>query len=446
MEFIDNTKKENWGRSVKVSKLTNLMCLLIFTTTPLMVGMFIYTGMYNNGFLLSNSGNKSNININLYKGSKILFRWILFQVFLYLLPDQINKIYPNYRGGKILGSISPKGNQNYYQINGLQAWLISYSLFFILGVMDVIPMTIIYDNWVSILVISCILSYILTIMMYIKGLYYPSSNDNKYTGNWFYDLYMGIELNPKILGYDLKLFLNGRPGIIGWSCINLSFAAAQYQKYGYISNSMFLVNFLQFLYIGYFFYKEAWYLETLDISLDHFGWMFSFGDLVWLPAMYTLQCLYLVSNPIHLTNLWFLIIFNLGILGFIIFVTSNNQKENFKKNYKSKIWGQKPYYIDASYIITDKNGKKSFKNSKLLLSGWWVIGRHMNYTGDLILSLCYSLPCGFNSFYPYFYFFYLMILLIHRCIRDEYKCSQKYGTSWDIYCNAVPYRLIPYIW
>lgn len=39
------------------------------------------------------------------------------------------------------------------------------------------------------------------------------------------------------------------PGILGWTLINLSFAAAQYQKIGYVTNSMILVNWLHFCYV-----------------------------------------------------------------------------------------------------------------------------------------------------------------------------------------------------
>jgi 7-dehydrocholesterol reductase len=43
-----------------------------------------------------------------------------------------------------------------------------------------------------------------------------------------YDLFMGVEHNPR-LGewFDFKLFFNGRPGIVGWTVSNFSFAAKQ---------------------------------------------------------------------------------------------------------------------------------------------------------------------------------------------------------------------------
>lgn len=57
---------------------------------------------------------------------------------------------------------------------------------------------------------------------------------------------MGIEFNPRIgKWFDFKLFFNGRPGIVAWTLINLSFAAKQRELYGHVTNSMVLVNVLQ---------------------------------------------------------------------------------------------------------------------------------------------------------------------------------------------------------
>lgn len=57
---------------------------------------------------------------------------------------------------------------------------------------------------------------------------------------------MGIEFNPRIgKWFDFKLFFNGRPGIVAWTLINLSYMAKQQQLYGHVTNSMVLVNVLQ---------------------------------------------------------------------------------------------------------------------------------------------------------------------------------------------------------
>lgn len=136
--------------------------------------------------------------------------------------------------------------------------------------------------------------------------------------------------------------------------------------------------------------------------------------------------------------------------------------------------------------------------SKLLISGWWGTARHINYFGDWLMALAWSLPCGkcyfpnfkdepyasaeiigepsfigsatrirshttifshtitFNYFIirhlglssplPYFYPIYFAVLLIHRELRDEEKCHKKYGKDWDKYCETVRWRIIPYVY
>lgn len=75
---------------------------------------------------------------------------------------------------------------------------------------------------------------------------YP--DDNKVSTSHIYNLFMGIECNPRIGSLDFKLFHNGRIGIILWTLINASFAAKQYELYGHVTNSM--VRVLFFLWVG----------------------------------------------------------------------------------------------------------------------------------------------------------------------------------------------------
>ena len=67
-------------------------------------------------------------------------------------------------------------------------------------------------------------------------------------------------------------------------------------------------------------------------------------------------------------------------------------------NYKTKtkIWGEKPKLL----------------KDKLLISGWWGIGRHLNYTGEIITYLSFSLCTGFNSLIPHLLPISLLILLV----------------------------------
>ncbi len=450
LERTEKLKGHIWGRASVVSLPTFLVTLLLLIFAPLLVVYFYISAFYFNCSLTAPieailNGETNHFPTLSLNAAALWGVWLTLQILLAMLPDRLHKWIPNYQGGECVGSVTPSGYSHSYNINGLQAWIISHILF-IIGAFGLgwFSPTIIFDNWGDLLWIANILGFSLAIFVFAKAYLFPSfKEDRKFSGNFIYDFFMGIELNPRIGNFDLKLFFNGRPGIIAWSMINLSFASAQYSFYGYITNSMILVNLLQLLYILYFYWKEAWYLKTMDIHHDHFGWMLAWGDCVWLPYMYTLQALFLVFNPIDLSFSYALFTLAIGLIGFYIFASSNNQKDKFRKSDGNMlIWGKEPNFIPCQYITQDD----TLRQSKLLVSGWWKVSRHMNYTGDLLLSFAYSFACGIDYLFPYFYFIFLTILLVHRCIRDEKRCHDKYGKAWEAYSQKVPYRLIPYIW
>ena len=70
-----------------------------------------------------------------------------------------------------------------------------------------------------------------------------------YVGNWVYDYFIGRELNPRVGGFDLKVFCELTPGLIGWLLLDLGFAHKQYQMTGAVSPAMGLVCVFQALYV-----------------------------------------------------------------------------------------------------------------------------------------------------------------------------------------------------
>jgi 7-dehydrocholesterol reductase len=150
----------------------------------------------------------------------------------------------------------------------LLAWFVTHALYFGLAVYGLFPASLVADNWGSLLIAANIYGYFLTFFSYAKAYLFPSHpDDRKFSNSWAYDLFMGIEFNPRFGKYfDFKLFHNGRPGIVAWTLINASFAAAQYNEIGYVTNSMILLNLLHAIYVLDFFYNEDWYLRTIDIA------------------------------------------------------------------------------------------------------------------------------------------------------------------------------------
>ena len=186
------------------------------------------------------------------------------------------------------------------------------------------------------------------------------------------------------------------------------------------------------------------YLRTIDICHDHYGFYLAWGSMVWLPTMYTLQAQYLARFPVSLSPVAATIILSVGIGGYIIFRSVNHQKDIARRTRgECQIWGKKAEVIKARYSTVD--GKQH--ETILLCSGWWGVVRHANYIGDLFFSwaACFAAGWTCESFtiLPFTYGIFMTILLIQRCIRDEERCSGKYGKTWDEYCEKVKWRLVP---
>ena len=451
------TDRVEWGRCCNPSSSDKFGALFILISAPTLVLSLYLTSVSYNGSLwlmfqdfLNHDFQLIYNNLPSFNGTVLIgvCGWVIFQLALAKLPDMIHKYIPFYIGGIQVGQLTPAGHKLNYNINGLQAWIITHILFAVFGLyLRWFDPAIIANNWGSILVAANIFGCSLTIFSYIKAHLFSSHyDDNKFSGCWYYDLVWGIEFNPRMFGIDFKMFFNGRPGILAWTLINLSFASSQYEQHGLVTNSMILVNILQAFYVIDFFWNEKWYLKTIDIAHDHYGFMLAWGSCVVLPFMYTVQTVYLIQNPVILNNQYFWVVLTMGLIGYTIFRWTNSQKDYFRRTAdksKCRIWLKKVKYIECQFKT--KSGPNKEHTSYLLCSGFWGLARHFNYTGDLILSLAYCLACGTQHVLPYFYAIYMLLLLITRCYRDEGRCKRKYGLVWDKYCKKVPYRLIPYI-
>ena len=203
---------------------------------------------------------------------------------------------------------------------------------------------------------------------------------------------------------------------------------------------MFVTVILQTIYIGKFFYWETGYFNTLDITLDRAGYYICWGCVVFLPALYTLTAYYLANHPINISPIFAITALSLGVLFIYLNYQVDRQKEQFKEDFETKIWGKKAEFLPVKYM---KDGVE--KDSKLLLSGFWGISRHMNYVFEILLTLSWTIVAISLGITPFLYLIFIVILLVHRIFRDEEKCKSKYGKYWDEYCEKVPSRLIPKI-
>lgn len=379
----------------------------------------------------------ANISYPIVYGSpmawKILGIYAAFQLCLM-------KLVP---GKPFEGPVTPMGNIPIYKNNGLACFLITMASFVLGGyVFHFFSPTILYDHLGPIFGALNLFSLFFCLFLYLKGIIAPSSSDHGTSGNPFFDYYWGTELYPRIGGWDVKQFTNCRFGMMGWPLLLLSYAAKQDQLYG-LSDSMMIAVALQLIYVGKFFIWEGGYLRSLDIMHDRAGFYICWGCLVWVPCVYTSSTLYLVHHPHHLGPLLGGTIFTLGAVSILINYLADRQRQKVReKSGDCLVWRKPPRLIEATYQTTTGETKQGL----LLSSGWWGLSRHFHYLPEIAAAFFWALPALFVNFLPYFYVLFLTFLLLDRSFRHDKRCADKYGVYWDLYCEQVPYKIIPYVY
>jgi hypothetical protein len=63
-----------------------------------------------------------------------------------------------------------------------------------------------------------------------------------------------------------------------------------------VSVAMVLINLFQLIYVCDALWFEPSILTTMDITSEGFGYMLAFGDLTWVPFVYSIQARYLMDH------------------------------------------------------------------------------------------------------------------------------------------------------
>ncbi|XP_060970752.1 7-dehydrocholesterol reductase-like isoform X3 [Cannabis sativa] len=115
-----------------------------------------------------------------------------------------------------------------------------------------------------------------------------------------------------------------------------------------------------------------------------------------------------------------------GILCIYINYDCDRQRQEFRRtNGKALVWGKAPSKITASYTTTTGETKSNI----LFTSGWWGLARHFHYVPEISAAFFWTVPALFD-----------------HAKRDDDRCRSKYENYWKVYCEKVPYRVIPGIY
>ena len=336
------------------------------------------------------------------------------------------------------GTPLPDGSRLTYKLNGLAVLALTLAIAGVGVHTGTLDLSWVHANFLALLTAGVAFAFALSFALFFvshrgpKGGKVLAKGGN--TGNHLYDFFIGRELNPRVGSmFDLKVFCELTPGLIGWLLLDLGFAHAQFRKTGSVSPAMALVCAFQGVYVLDALWFEPAILTTMDVTTDGFGFMLAFGDLVWVPFTYSLQARYILERGEALPTTTLAAIVAVKLLGYAVFRGSNGQKNLFRTDPED------PRVAHLKYLPTRRG-------TRLLIDGWWGIARHVNYLGDWLMAWAWCLPCGFDHVVPYFYVAYFGVLLFHRDLRDGEQCELKYGDDWKKYCAIVKYRLIPYVY
>jgi len=338
-----------------------------------------------------------------------------------------------------------------YVDNGVLHCILYTFLFYAgsnLGFANLYDFGIIYDTFPGSVAFLNVFGIVFCMFLTFKGIHFPSTQDCGSSGSFVKDYLWGTELYPRILGLDLKRFINCRFSMTYWQLAGLSFCYRSYTLHGDTMDwGLFFSALSQYVYLFKFFLWEMGYMRSIDIIVDRAGFEIQWGCLVWVPSVYTLHSRFLVQYPSTLSFGAAAALFVLSITGVVLNYLADRERDVFRAtNGDCKVWGQTPKFIKAEYTIIDrKTGLKSTKTSLLLASGFWGVARHFQYFFELMAAWSWCLLANpfQNGIIPLFYAAFLTSLLIDRAKRDSNKCHLKYGKYYEEYCKLVPYKILP---
>lgn len=335
-------------------------------------------------------------------------------------------------GRKVAGQKLPNGSRLIYRLNGMALFVATHMVLFVGWRYFGLSLSPLLEHFWSIFWAANIVTLIWLVAMMraskariaqgrADG---PVDPGTHVLARWWY----GIELNPNFLDVDLKVFAY-QPSLIGLGLINAAFAYAQYETLGHLTPEMILYQLFWWLYLFTHYVQEPGVLSMWDVIAERFGFMLLWGDLVVVPFFYSIGGWYLLDGQRHLSSAGMIALTAYFCLGLWIFREANAQKNRFKADPKAIIWGRPAKAIGG----------------RLLVSGWWGLGRKINYTGELMVYSSFALCTGAQSLLPWLVPLWLCCLFPHRAWRDERRCAAKYGALWQEYRQVARFRMIPFI-
>eukprot|EP00921_Rhytidocystis_pertsovi_P017329 GHVQ01027246.1.p1 GENE.GHVQ01027246.1~~GHVQ01027246.1.p1 ORF type:complete len:425 (-),score=43.62 GHVQ01027246.1:218-1492(-) len=162
------------------------------------------------------------------------------------------------------------------------------------------PLERIFDCFLPLFVASVILSTTFSVLLYIYSFRdFVVLSPCGSRGGCIEQFFLGRELNPRLCGFlDYKVFLDLRVGVLSWTAVNVAACMYQHKQFGGVSASLVALTVTQGFYCWDALLNEKSILTTMDISTDGLGFMLTFGNISFVPVMYTVTARYaMLANP-----------------------------------------------------------------------------------------------------------------------------------------------------
>ena len=341
-----------------------------------------------------------------------------------------------------------------FKRNGVPAFAITGAAFFLSHHAQLFPGEFIYDNLMEIMTLLNITAIIFALLLFVKGVYLPSTSDHGSSEFFPFRIYWGEELYPSVMGVDLKHFVICRIGMMAWWLFTISFTLASIRHHGALMPATAASVVLNFLYVLKFsFFEVPGYMSAADIAVDRcvparccihsnmkffprFGFMLCWGTIAFMPLVHNLQTLHLVKGSSVLRLSWTAaaawIVF--GIVMIALNYDSDTQRHRVRAaGGKCLVWGRPARVIRAVY----RDATGAAHHNLLLACGYHGIVRHFHYAPDIVLLFLYCAPAGFNTLLPFTYFIYLTALLLDRCQRIDRRCRAKCDLRASVTSSAL---------
>lgn len=173
------------------------------------------------------------------KAWSIYWSFFIFEALCYVyLPGITTKGKPlEHEGGK----------QLVYYCSGIWSFYVTIVMMAALHLTGLFKLYTVIDDFGPLMSVAIITGFIVSFIAYFSALYRGA--EHRMTGHFFYDFFMGAELNPRMLGIlDFKMFFEVRLPWYILLMVTSAAAARQYEQFGYVSGEMAFLVMAHLLY------------------------------------------------------------------------------------------------------------------------------------------------------------------------------------------------------